>query len=189
MNQHYENVRRFMELGGQRHLNSPFGGTTKPLRLLGSKLMLEECQEACRELGVDVSMVIQSVNTVDMVNLGRLAKELCDLHVVTTWNMLAYGIPPDCQRQVDQNNLDKFGLGWTKREDGKVLPPPGFKKLGECKVEAENWEKWEGQLGIGKAVDDNDIIHVGYSDGHYFHYVDMGMDIRITPKEFCRIYA
>lgn len=132
MKEHYQNVREFMKLGGQRYRDTLDRTAPRDLRILGAKLILEETKEVCAELGVNVDIVIKDVQDIGMVDTGKLAKELADLHVVTTWNQLVYGIPWQTQMQVDMNNLSKFEPGWSKNEYGKVIPAPGFCKLKEC---------------------------------------------------------
>lgn len=131
MRSHYENVKKFMIAGGQRVREVVDRSTTRDLRLLGAKILLEEAQEVCAELGVKVDISIKEVTDIGVVDAGKLAKELADLHVVTTWNQIAYGIPWQTQLQVDMNNLSKFAPGWSKNEFGKVIPAPGFIKLKE----------------------------------------------------------
>ena len=121
-----------MVAGDQRVRTRVDRTAPKELRVLGAKLMLEEAREACAELGVQVDIVIKVVEDIGMVDVGKLAKELADLHVVTTWNQIAYGIPWQTQLQVDMNNLSKFAPGWSKNEFGKVIPAPGFCKLKAC---------------------------------------------------------
>ena len=116
---------------GQRVRETVDRSAPRDLRVLGAKLILEEAKEVCAELGIEVDIIIKDVADIGIVNCGKLAKELADLHVVTTWNQIAYGIPWQSQKQVDDNNISKCAPGWTKNEYGKVLPAPGFCKLKE----------------------------------------------------------
>lgn len=131
MRSHYEAVKTFMLLGDQRVRETVDRSAPKALRVLGAKLILEEAKEVCAELGVEVDIIIKAVEDIGVVDAGKLAKELADLHVVTTWNQIAYGIPWQTQKQVDDNNISKCAPGWTKNEYGKVIPAPGFCKLKE----------------------------------------------------------
>lgn len=131
MRSHYEAVKTFMLIGDQRVRETVDRSAPRDLRVLGAKLILEEAKEVCAELGIEVDIIIKEVKDVGVVNTGKLAKELADLHVVTTWNQIAYGIPWQSQKQVDDNNISKFAPGWTKNEYGKVIPAPGFIKLKE----------------------------------------------------------
>lgn len=132
MRNHYAKVKQFMMAGGQRTRDRVDRSAPKGLRLLGAKLILEEAREVCDELGVEVDIIIKNVLNIGVIDAEKLAKELCDLHVVTTWNQIAYGIPPETQDQVDDNNLAKFGPGWSKNEFGKVIPGPDFCKMKYC---------------------------------------------------------
>jgi predicted HAD superfamily Cof-like phosphohydrolase len=55
----------------------------------------------------------------------RLAKELCDVHVVVSGTAVEYGIPEDLvYEEVHRSNMAK--AGGPVREDGKVLKPDGW---------------------------------------------------------------
>ena len=58
------------------------------------------------------------------VDLIEVADGCCDLNVVSTGTLLACGMSDRwLQKEVDDNNLKKFGKGSYKREDGKWIKP------------------------------------------------------------------
>src|SRR5690606_33615746 len=59
-------------------------------------------------------------------DLEKTVDGCCDLKVVTTGTLSSCGIPDELfQKEVDENNLKKFGPGHSYREDGKLIKPPG----------------------------------------------------------------
>lgn len=122
-------VRTFMLLSGRPVATKPTANVTAERRLLAARLIMEECRELLAELGYDVSPHL-TANGVTVVSLTRLAKEAADLHYVTTWAMVEYGINEEpCIAAVCRNNLEKFGPGHRFNEFGKLIPPEGFKKV------------------------------------------------------------
>jgi len=127
---HYVKVRDFMNQAGQ------IGQLDRKARRLRATLILEEAMEACAAMGFRVKGICTgSVELRDckLDSVADVAKELCDLHVVTTGAMVSFGIPWECLDVVDDNNLLKIKNG-TIRGDGKLLkardhPPVDFSSL------------------------------------------------------------
>jgi predicted HAD superfamily Cof-like phosphohydrolase len=62
------------------------------------------------------------------LNTAEVIDGCCDLKVVTTGTLSAFGLPDELfQEEVDTNNLAKFGPGGRRREDGKWVKPPNHK--------------------------------------------------------------
>lgn len=141
---HQLQVEMFMHCAGQQVPNAP----TTPdaaTRLLRAKLIMEEALELVRALGVQ--LYCDGDGSVDLLycdlgfaDLGESAFDLtevidgcCDLKVVTTGTLSACGVwDVYPQTLVDLSNLEKFGPGGHRREDGKWVKPPDWK--------APNWE-------------------------------------------------
>jgi predicted HAD superfamily Cof-like phosphohydrolase len=141
---HYDRVRAFMTQARQETPATPVVPGQK-VRLLRAKLILEEALETVRALGVEVHVL--SPNDDDRVviseeesklgfelrgmpDLTEIADGCADISVVTTGTLIACGIQDQpILEAVDQNNLDKFGPGHSWREDGKLIKPPGHKKV------------------------------------------------------------
>jgi len=114
--EHMQRVSMAMEISGKK-----FGD--ERLIPLVVELIREESREAIEAL--------LNPNS----SLEHKIKELCDLHVVTTNGFFALGVFDAIPlRNVDLNNLAKFGPGWSLREDGKYQPPPGFDKTAILKT-------------------------------------------------------
>lgn len=139
---HQVAVENFMRLAGQEVPKQPTSHVSVPTRILRAKLILEECLETIYEgLGVTVSLNLGSYGTAQIsitqcdfethdsdINLVELIDGCCDIKVVTTGTLSACGVPDLLfQEEVDQNNLDKFGPGGYRREDGKWVKPPEHK--------------------------------------------------------------
>lgn len=96
-------------------------------RILRAKLIFEEAMEVIEALGVDVEVEshlltdratykrsvhdgIVYFKDNENVKVDQVAKECCDLRVVTTGTLVAFGIPDTyvLQNLVDTNNLLKF---------------------------------------------------------------------------------
>ena len=139
---HQRRVDSFMVKAEQ---NLPLEPTvpTEAERLLRAKIIFEETLETIRDgLGVDVWIsgttlgVSWEAAVTQMADRARFTVErpfdmvetidgCCDIKVVTTGTLSAIGVPDDpFQLLVDNNNLDKFGPGGYRREDGKWIKPP-----------------------------------------------------------------
>jgi len=61
-------------------------------------------------------------------DLIEIADGCADISVVTIGTLSACGIDAEPLLElVDRNNLAKFGPGHSRREDGKLIKPPGHK--------------------------------------------------------------
>lgn len=111
----------------------------RDVRLLRANLILEEALETIQALGfwvdatVDGNTVGVSMNTVTLTDhsegcdIVEVVDGCCDISVVTTGTLSAFGVSDNpVQMLVDQSNLDKFGPGGYKREDGKWIKPPDW---------------------------------------------------------------
>lgn len=144
--EHYKKVEKFMQLAGQ-DTPGKLVELDPETRVLRAKLILEEALETI-EKGLGVSINYDSYGGTFSpefeINL-ELFKQLefkankkydpiniidgcCDIKVVTTGTLVALGVPDEpFQNEVDKNNLDKFGPGGYRRDDGKWVKPPGHK--------------------------------------------------------------
>lgn len=138
---HQQKVDAFMRLAGQELPDSP---TIPPadVRVLRARLILEEAFELIEKgLGINIkcdgpafgtpgpfliryqSLSFDPKREPDLVEILDGA---ADVAVVTTGTLSACGLagayPQDL---VDENNLAKFGPGSYRREDGKLIKPPG----------------------------------------------------------------
>ena len=142
-----EPIERFNAVIG--HARKGTGIPSEEMRLLSAKLLLEECIEQIRGLGVAVQVCTPGVaeeiyltdagtetecriSTVDRVNLIEVADGVADVLVIAIGNALRCGIDiRPIMKIVNDNNLSKCydadGNFIAKfREDGKLLKPPGF---------------------------------------------------------------
>lgn len=138
MTDHQDRIRKFMVLAGQRCPTIP----TMPdeeTRRLRAKLILEECLETIHALGLSVITINPQQQGVIMSNVHiipfsapdmvEVIDGLADISVVTYGTAIAMGVDMDpIIKEVDQNNLAKFGPGGYRRDDGKWIKPPGHKK-------------------------------------------------------------
>jgi len=122
----FSQVRQFMKLAGQPILNRPGVPSASNARL-GLDLIREEWEELQKAVHV-VDRLQEESSEEDLVEaLAEVADALGDLLYVVTWNGLAWGLPmPDIMQEIQQANLDKFGPGSRKLENGKVAKPPGW---------------------------------------------------------------
>lgn len=136
--EHQQRIDKFMELAGQDVPDKPIE-IDEETRVLRAKLILEEALETIRDgLGVDISCnkthitddnaefeFTAKYKKFDMV---ATADGCADLSVVNIGTLSAIGISDNgLLREVDENNLKKFGEGGHRREDGKWVKPPGHK--------------------------------------------------------------
>jgi predicted HAD superfamily Cof-like phosphohydrolase len=131
--EHQQRVIEFMNLAGQ---DTPQKAImpSEEVRMLRAKLILEECLETIRALGMDIKCnSCEKTDDVRLVysrepNLEEILDGCADISVVTIGTLCACGIDDtELLKAVDQNNLDKFGPGHQIREDGKLVKPPGHK--------------------------------------------------------------
>lgn len=115
------------------------------VRRLRAALILEEALETIEALGFIVTgdkdtqanaqphhMVFLSDKDIQPESspaaLIEVVDGCCDISVVTTGTLSAFGVPDlPVLNLVDMNNLAKFGPGCTFRPDGKVIKPPTHK--------------------------------------------------------------
>jgi len=134
--QHQLRVEEFMTLAGQEVPGEPTYPSLETRRLR-AKLILEEALETVRALGFrpGVNSVDGYFTRIEMerlelrsdfpVDIAEVIDGCCDIKVVTTGTLSAFGIPDELfQAEVDANNLAKFGPGGHRREDGKWVKPP-----------------------------------------------------------------
>jgi predicted HAD superfamily Cof-like phosphohydrolase len=130
----------FMHKAGQEIPNGPIIPNEKILRLRAS-LILEEALETINALGFVVgsywndgtqgpTLKVENMRFVphtDGPNLEKIVDGCADVSVVTIGTLVACGIPDTkVLEEVDMTNLDKFGPGSYRREDGKWMKPPDF---------------------------------------------------------------
>jgi predicted HAD superfamily Cof-like phosphohydrolase len=138
---HQQSVEKFMELAGQSIPSSPVSPNLET-RELRARLILEESLETIKALGFQVMAKEEIVddNLVKFVDcfepdLIEIADGCADIKVVTTGTLSACGIDDEeLQRDVDQNNLDKFGPGGHRRDDGKWVKPPNHQPPNISKI-------------------------------------------------------
>ena len=134
-------INEFMRRAGQAVPEVPCVPEHAVLYLRAS-LIIEEALETLEALGCMVDVEIEQTedglkrHTVTVYNglwaagpdLVKIADGCADLSVVTIGTLSACGIiDTPILRAVDQSNLEKFGPGATKREDGKWLKPPTWR--------------------------------------------------------------
>lgn len=150
---HQAAVDEFMEKAGQALPKRP-GIPNRETRYLRAKLILEEAVETIKALGFSVAVtsivgprdssseetfefcVAKRDGSTDVDLVDRFEPDLieiidgcCDISVVTVGTLSACGCEHETfQREVDASNLRKFGPGGHRREDGKWMKPPDWKK-------------------------------------------------------------
>lgn len=123
-----------MQKAGQEVPTSPTLPSLE-VRKLRAKLILEEALETVHALGFSVQYDNYNSRNHDVLfvdendpNIEEVIDGCCDVKVVTTGTLVAFGLPDDpFQDEVDDNNLAKFGPGHSIRGDGKLIKPPGHK--------------------------------------------------------------
>jgi predicted HAD superfamily Cof-like phosphohydrolase len=98
----------------------------------------DEDKENLSRLNEDELFALLSFRVAGPFNMEETIDGCDDLKVVTTGCLSACGIPDlYFQELVDQNNLDKFGPGGYRREDGKWMKPPSHQppKIAEAIVQ------------------------------------------------------
>ena len=110
---HQKRVVELMRRAGQELPGKPMIPSLA-VRQLRANIILEETLETLDGLGFAVKL-----NCVDGCG---------DVSVVTIGTLSAFGVSDGPILQaIDQNNLEKFGPGSYRREDGKWMKPPGHK--------------------------------------------------------------
>ena len=160
---HQIRIEDFMRKAGQEVPSEPTMPSAE-IRLLRAKLIFEEALETITALGVDV-MVPQMyaqhgpvaihdklctlrVNPRRAPNMIEIADGCADISVVTIGTLSACGIADKMLLlEVDESNMRKFGPGCSKREDGKHVKPPDWKKpdiLGVLQNQSSTPRGWVG---------------------------------------------
>ncbi|MBR2299356.1 MAG: hypothetical protein IJ870_02120 [Alphaproteobacteria bacterium] len=125
MNKYEEQVKEFhtaMEMA----IDAPY---TKDLLELRQKLINEEVSELNAEIDTLLSELSQNGKIFPETKL-KMFKELADLQYVLSGMVVALGIPmEEVFTRVHKSNMSKLVNGKPlKREDGKVLKGPNYKK-------------------------------------------------------------
>ena len=106
---------------------------------LRAELILEELQEYLQEVGLEIKKKrgvnhyyikdpIAKDSTLPDYDLTRLVDAIVDLDYVVTGTYVAFGLKDlPLFSEVHRANMDKFGPGSYKREDGKWVKPPNHK--------------------------------------------------------------
>lgn len=133
---HQIRIEKFMHLAGQEVPEYP----TLPsfdVRRLRARLILEEALEAIEALGFKPTYVgfdpavLDNRELFELVppNLVEVVDGCADLSVVSIGTLSAFGVDDlPILREVDTNNLEKFGPGSYRGPDGKWVKPPGHSK-------------------------------------------------------------
>ena len=133
---HWDNVRELM-LRAKQDVPHSVTMPDENVRRLRAKLILEEALETIEGLGFYLTHSNAAHDPIgdDMLHLipkpgGPLMVEIvdgcADLSVVTIGTLIACGVPDlRLLELVDENNLQKFGPGGYRRDDGKWVKPPG----------------------------------------------------------------
>ena len=125
MNDYEQKVRQFHQ-AMEMAIDAPY---TKSLLELRQKLINEEVAELNIEIDT-LQTELESTGTITKETKHKMYKELADLQYVLSGMVVALGIPMEhVFSRVHQSNMSKLVDGKPlKREDGKVLKGPNYKK-------------------------------------------------------------
>ena len=125
MNDYEQKVKAFHQ-AMEMAVDAPY---TKSLFELRQKLINEETAELNIEIN-DLINEISTTGTIQKETKLKMYKELADLQYVLSGMVVALGIPMEkVFSRVHQSNMSKLVDGKPlKREDGKVLKGPNYKK-------------------------------------------------------------
>lgn len=137
---HQIRIEQFMKLAGQEVKSSPEVPSIG-IRQLRAALIMEECLETVDALGFTVETKLETGVDGRLLKYELEAKEdqnnislvdivdgCADISVVTIGTLSACGVSDEpIMREVDDNNLAKFGQGHYIRDDGKLVKPPNHK--------------------------------------------------------------
>ena len=160
--EHYRKVQEFHREANQPVRHIPQENLPPEERILRAKLVLEEAFELVEALGVVVSapdfpgdentglefedLSFDSWPDMDLVGV---ADGCADLSVVTMGTLIQCGIyDRELLREVDRNNLEKFGPGGRRNKDGKWVKPPNHQPpdiTGVLRRQAEEVERAKKQ--------------------------------------------
>lgn len=132
---HYDKVQLFMLYAGQLDFFGPPAVPDYNTRLLRAQLILEEALETISALGFEVTasnspadgslVLVDGPNAKDGGPLEEIVDGCLDIAVVTTGTLVACNVPDTAfQAEVDDNNLLKFGPGYSFSSTGKLIKPP-----------------------------------------------------------------
>ena len=137
---HQQRVDRFMVLANQEVPTLP-NIPSDDVRILRAKLILEEAMETVKALGVAVFIAGVGISEYPKLefeidascNLIEVVDGCCDIMVVTTGTLTAFGVDDyDVQQAVDENNLAKFGPGGYRI--CRLLEPPDIQAILERQI-------------------------------------------------------
>lgn len=107
---------------------------SQAVRQLRANLILEEALETIKGLGFSVEWKVDGDGRKYIAvpsgepNIVEVVDGCADVSVVTIGTLSAFGVADQpILEAIDANNLDKFGPGSYRREDGKWIKPPGHK--------------------------------------------------------------
>lgn len=125
MNDYEQKVKQFHQ-AMEMAIDAPY---TKSLLELRQKLINEEVAELNIEIDT-LQKELESTGTITKETKHKMYKELADLQYVLSGMVVALGIPmEEVFSRVHQSNMSKLVDGKPlKREDGKVLKGPNYKK-------------------------------------------------------------
>ena len=125
MNDYEQKVKQFHQ-AMEMAIDAPY---TKSLLELRQKLINEEVAELNAEINT-LQKELESTGTITKETKLKMYKELADLQYVLSGMVVALGIPmEEVFSRVHQSNMSKLVDGKPlKREDGKVLKGPNYKK-------------------------------------------------------------
>lgn len=123
----------FHQAAAQPVLNRPQTPPDDRVRLR-LKLVAEECFEFLQACGVPVGhlheQVQEEISLVPelKIDLVAVADAFEDIGYVVEGSRLEFGINGEpIADEVHRSNMAKFGPGSWKREDGKIMKPPGWR--------------------------------------------------------------
>lgn len=134
--EHQQRVAEFMRLAGQS-VPATFTVPDVETRRLRARLIFEEALETIEALGFRATTPFDgtvAIEDIEFIHDGdadpiEVIDGCCDLSVVTQGTLIAFGLPDvPFLREVDANNLAKFGPGGYRDPDtGKWRKPPDHK--------------------------------------------------------------
>jgi predicted HAD superfamily Cof-like phosphohydrolase len=109
------------------------------------RLRLGLIVEEVREL-TDALMDTDNPKVRDDIDLAEVADALADIDYVVEGMRNSFGINGDpIADEVHRANMDKFGPGSWKREDGKQMKPPDWKPPDiEGELRKQGWRQGDG---------------------------------------------
>jgi predicted HAD superfamily Cof-like phosphohydrolase len=114
----YQYVRDFMQAGRQLDYPTTLGEVPSDTTLrLRDHLIQEELDEYRKAVRLAVQKPCPET-------LAEVADAICDLLYVVTGAGIAWSFPlPEMMDEVQRSNMEKFGPGSWRRDDGKVMKP------------------------------------------------------------------